>query len=142
MTINLKLKTGGFSMVEMMATVVIVAVCLVLVFRVFSTCARALSETSYSMAALSVLEDKMAKLQLRVVEDGGLRPSSSSDNLTVDNRKIQFNENIVEWMSSAEEAEEIQLCEVELKVSWRTRGRDRKRTLKTFMPAEGRAHEF
>ncbi|MFH1752884.1 MAG: prepilin-type N-terminal cleavage/methylation domain-containing protein [Candidatus Omnitrophota bacterium] len=134
---------NGFSMVELMAAVAIVAVSLILVFRVFFTCSRALSEASYSAAALDVLESKTAELKQASIEGNGLLPSSDSDRIIVGSREIQLDTNISEWGPDIlEEGEPVKLCAVELSASWSVRGRTRRLVSKTFMPLEGYRDEF
>lgn len=138
------IRKKGFSMVELMVTVIIVTVCLMSVFRVFSICVRALGEASYSIAALSVLDGKMSLLKEESVKNGGVLAASFSESIKVDNKRLVFTQDIVEWIVEEDEEEELEvkLCSVKLDVKWQSRGRERRLTLNTFLPIEGCAYEF
>ena len=142
---------AGFSMVELMITVVIVSVCLIMALRVFSISAAALSEAHNSMFALNVLQDKMDELQEKAILEDGVETSSFSEDIVVNNRNLSFTQEITQWkrllleeeLEQEEEEEEIDyLCEAELEVSWGIRGKTRGLMVKTFLPSQGFRQEF
>lgn len=140
-------------MIEMMVTVIVVAVCLILVFRVFSQCAKAVSESNANVAALNILKSKMHELQEKAIFENGLDPSSYKEDITINNKKYEFVEEIVEWNESQEISEQeedgeetaeeaINLREVDLKVSWRMARQTRTLSIGTLIPAKDYRHEF
>lgn len=142
-------------MIEMMITVVIVAVCLVIVLRVFSVCAIAVSDAYNSSYAVNILREKMDELQVEAVMEDGIGASGLEEDIVAGGREFTFIQEITDWEKEAEAvpaSEEIEeetdeeegtgLREVSLKVSWGTSVRQKSLAMKTILPARGSGHEF
>ena len=71
----------GFSLVEIMITVVIIGVCLVMALRVFSFCAAAVSEAYNSTHAVNILQTKIDELEEQVILAGGAEVSSFTEDI-------------------------------------------------------------
>ena len=142
-----------------MVTVVVVATCLTLALRVFSTCAAAVSESYNTNLALNILEEKMAELLIRSISQDGIESSSQSDEISLRKRRFAYYEEIIEWEmpagaeteeesgeepreESEEEEPEITMSQATLRVSWSSGRRPRNLTVSTLLPAKGFAHEF
>lgn len=141
----------GFSMIELMITVVVIAICLILALRAFSVSAAAVSKAYNSMLALNILESKLDKLQEKAILEDGLEPSSSVEDIVVNNRKLTFTEEIIEWERPQEPSEpeeekekklDLNLCQIELEVNWKSVGKARGLTVKTLIPLKGIRHKF
>jgi len=149
-----RLRCNGFSMIEMMVTVVVVAVCLILVFRVFSICAAAVSEARTSIAALNILENQMNLLQEKAIMEDGLDPSSYTENVTVKHKIYELVGEVSEWSDPQETTdteedeesvttdEEIDLRQARISVIWSAAGKARSISVETLIPAKEFRHEF
>jgi hypothetical protein len=138
-------------MIELMATVVLVATCLVAVFRIFSTCAGAISGSSGQLAAVAVLDEKASLLREEAITASGVFPSSDSDLIDTSAGRITYAESVSEWLGivqytepdeNGERDEIVKLCEAELEATWTSRGRQRKLGMKTLLPLQGYWDEF
>jgi len=143
--------TSGFTMVELLITVVIIAVCQTIALRVFSICAATTSEAYNNTIATNVLRDKINMLKEKSILENGVEVSSTSEEIAVGDRKIIFTQNITEKDAPAEEAAEeaegeeaietapgTELCEAELAAEW---GRAKAIRLKAILPLAGSDHE-
>ncbi len=146
---NLSKNISGFSMVEMMVTVVIVAVCLIPIARVFSICSNAISGIVNRSFAIDILQDEFEKIRVESLSQGGVEKNSFHKRIARGNRDIALSCNITPWIIFIEptgldnveiegEVEPIKktsgLCEVVMIASWDTRGKGDSLTLKTFLP--------
>ena len=135
-------------MVELLITVVIVGVCLISILRVFSFCARTVSEAYYNTLALGILQDKMKALRLQAMLDDGVEISTTRENIALNDRDLSFRQDITAWRPKAKseddgsEIKPVRLCEIKLQVSWKAAGRPKSLVLKTFLPIKGLLHEF
>ncbi len=129
-----------------MIAVVVVGVCLVIALRIFSTCAAIVSEAQNRTLALKILQEKMDELQEEAIINDGIEVSCASEEITLNNRKLNFTKDVTIWEPPpAEEEEEeryVSLNEVTLDVKWGARGKTRNIKVKTIIPAKGFRHEF
>ncbi|MFH1309096.1 MAG: prepilin-type N-terminal cleavage/methylation domain-containing protein [Candidatus Omnitrophota bacterium] len=144
-------KNNGFSLVEVMITVVIIGVCMVMALRVFLFCAKAVSSAYNSTCAISIVKDKINELrEIAIVEDG-IGIFKNMESLEKGGRDFEFVQESVIWenpMIDLEADEEIEvdeeiaesstlaLCEVTLEVSWESGKQKRNLTIKTLLPAK------
>ncbi len=136
-------------MVEMMVTVVIVAVCLVTVVRVFAICSKAISDVINRSFAIDTLQEEFEKVRESSLINGGIEKNSFRKTVSRGNRSIQVRCEITPWtilitpeIPDAEDpsaaSEPIKkmsgLCEVMISAIWETRGSADKLSLRTFLP--------
>ena len=144
---------NGFSMIEMMITVVIVSTCLLAIFRVFSICAAALSEAHGNVLAACILRDKMHKIREKSILEDGINVSLSSEEITSGNKKFKYTEDIAEFKEEASQSSEaseekegdeesFNLCRVKLNLTWKIGNKPRVLLLETVLPAKDFRHEF
>jgi hypothetical protein len=141
-------------MIEMMITVVIVAVCLIVALRVFSICSVLVSGAYNDAIAIDILQEKIDELQETAVTADGIGKSSApTEDIVEDGRKLRFSQKIIAWKDPLDEVTEegseeegvekdTGLNEVQLSVNWSVQGRRKGLTLKTLLPAEGYGQEF
>jgi len=96
----------GFSMVEMMITVVIVSVCLVMALRGFSLCAKYVSEAYNTTYASEILQSKMNELKEKAVIEGGINVFAKEEIVFVDDRKFILKQEAFKWEKSEEKDQE------------------------------------
>ncbi|MFH1395029.1 MAG: prepilin-type N-terminal cleavage/methylation domain-containing protein [Candidatus Omnitrophota bacterium] len=146
-----RLTGNGFSLVEIMITVVIIGVCMVMTLRVFSFCAKAVSEAYNSTYAVDILQDKINDLREKAIMEAGITVSSSMESLEKGGRNFEFTQESIIWENPMIDLEEIEgieefeetvesstlsLCEVTLEVSWRSGVQKRNLIIKTLLPAK------
>lgn len=146
-------------MMELMATVVIISVCLVMALRIFSMCASYVSEALNNSVAAEILKDKLNELKEKAVLGNGVDVSSSSESISKGKRSFSYAEEIKPWNElvlededtgtaeaageeAGDEEERNGLCEVDSKIRWKTAGRSREVTVKTLLPIKGFRYEF
>ena len=143
---------SGFSLVEIMITVVILGVCLVMALRVFSFCAAAVSEAYNSTYAVDILQEKIDEVEEQVVLAGGAEFSSCSEEIERGGREFTFTQEISDWIRpiiEIPEASEIEtevaietedlstgLCEALFIVEWGASNRRKNIKVKTMFPAK------
>jgi len=147
-----KFSKKAFSMVEMMVATIIVGVCITLVLRGFSGSAAAISKAHYKMLAVDVLQDRLARLKEKAVMENGIKPGSSRDNIRIGNRSLIYTEAINEWQQpleitetgepKGEAAQKTSLCEVTLRVSWKTMRKGGQLVARTIIPKKGFRDKF
>ncbi|MDP8258020.1 MAG: prepilin-type N-terminal cleavage/methylation domain-containing protein [Candidatus Aadella gelida] len=146
----------GFSMVEMMVTVVIVAVCLVMALRVFSVCSMAVSRSYNTDYAIKALDSVMNDLREKAVLERGLEIGTGQEEFDYKGRIITVSKEIREWESptvkSLIESGSVEiiggiegdlpdfaispLVEVELIAEWGQGIRRDSMTVKTLLPGK------
>ena len=142
----------GFSLVEIMITVVIIGVCLVMALRVFSFCAAAVSDAYNSTLAVNILQTKIDEFEEKVVLAGGAEVSSFTDDIEKGGRQFTFTCEIRDWIrpimeivegeeievSEVSETEDIStsLCEALFMVEWGPSNRKKNIKVKTMFPAK------
>ena len=143
-------------MVEMMITVVIVAVCLVMALRVFSVCAKAVGESYNSLYAVKALDCVMNELREKAITEEGVEIGSSREEFEYDGRVFTVAQEITEWVSPTVEKLLEQgdlevyggmagavpdiavssMVEVELTAEWGHGSRTGKLSVKTLLPGK------
>ena len=103
----------GFSLVEIMITVVIIGVCLVMALRVFSFCAAAVSEAYNSTYAVNILQEKIDEAEEQIVLAGGAEISSRSEDIEKGGRSFTFTQEINDWIRPIIEISEDSEIETE-----------------------------
>ncbi|MCK5450759.1 MAG: prepilin-type N-terminal cleavage/methylation domain-containing protein [Candidatus Omnitrophica bacterium] len=142
----------GFSMVEMMITVVIVAVCLIVALRGFSVCATSVSRAYDTTYAADILENKMDLLREKAIVENGLFPGSSREDLTFRGKKFTVSCDITEVevleesfveeeMLLEQGAPEVVLVNVVVKAVWGRSPGEKKMTVETFLPGKEAEYE-
>jgi len=143
----------GFSMIEMMITVVIIAVCLIVALRVFSICGIVVSGAYNNAIAIDILQKRIDELQETAITSDGIgKSSASAENIVEDGRRLRFSQKITAWKDPLDEVAEegsekgvekdTGLNEVQLSVNWGVHGRRKGLTLKTLLPAKGYGQDF
>ncbi|MFH1836542.1 MAG: prepilin-type N-terminal cleavage/methylation domain-containing protein [Candidatus Omnitrophota bacterium] len=156
------LSKKGFSMVEMMVTVVITAVCLVVALRVFSVCALAISNSYNTSYAVKALDSMMAELREKAISEDGLETGEYEKTFKYGGRSFTVTQTISEWTSSviSDLVEEgtveiygglegalpdltvLPMTEVELRAEWGEGSRKGHMTLKTILPGKKDEYEM
>jgi len=134
-------------MVEMMITVAIVTICLVMVLRVFSVCASAVSNMYNSACAISIIQEKLDELKLKAIIENGIETGSLLENITKEGKKFTFSQEINDWELPIEELLEedeeeveieeepdLELCEAQLIVGWGPDVKRKKFEIRTLFP--------
>jgi len=146
-------------MMELMATVIIISVCLVMALRIFSMCASYVSEAISNSGAAEILKDKLNALYEKSVFQNGIDVSSSSESISRGKSSFSYAQETGFWNELVLEDEETQgaeaapaeteeeeetsgLCEVTSQVRWKTAGRSRGINVKTLLPIKGFRYEF
>lgn len=123
----------AFTFVELMVTVVILAVGLTLIIQGFITAAGALNTTQNHRIALQFLENKMQEIEAAARIDKGVKRENSQGEFSSETRNFTWNLEVV----GVEEAEDLDLSEdlneLTLKVAWTERNSPRDLSLITYM---------
>ena len=123
----------AFTFVELMVTVVILAVGLVLIIQGFVTATGALNTTQNRKAALQFLEAKMQEVEAAERIDDGLKRENSQGEFSSETKNFTWNLEVV----AVEETENLDLSEdlneVTLKVAWTERNSPRDLSLVTYV---------
>ena len=144
---------SGFSMIEMMITVIIVSTCFIAIFRVFSICTATLSEAHSNVLASNILRNKMNGIREKLLLEDGISVTSSEDEIVSGDRKFKYTEDISRFKDEAsqsseisgegEEAEEnLELCRAKLNLTWKIGKKSRALLFETILPAKDFRHEF
>ena len=114
-------------MVELMIAVSILAIGVVMVLRSFLNSASVLDSLDNKLAAAAILEDKINGLQQKAIEEGGLEPGQTNEDMAVGNRNAVFQSEVT---SSPVEG----INEAKLNVSWQEENRYKDETLVVYLP--------
>jgi len=123
----------GFTLVEMMVAVSILAIGIVLISRFFLNTVTVLDSLRNRVAAISLLNVKINDLEEEVLEEGGILPDSAHESVTIGNRDAMFSSEISQLVID-ELGREIN--EVKLKLLWNEGNRTKDEVLVTFLPSE------
>jgi prepilin-type N-terminal cleavage/methylation domain-containing protein len=126
----------GFTLIELMISVVILGVGLVVVIQSFLSSARGLNTTQNYIEALRVAQDKFSELELSSYENKGLLPDLDSKSGAGFLGPREFN-----WVSKVKEITEPdylteKLVEVCVNLNWKERNVSRDVSLATYLPRE------
>jgi prepilin-type N-terminal cleavage/methylation domain-containing protein len=118
---------GGFSLVETLLAVVILAVGITFVLRAFGSSLDALGNSAEYTRALALAEARLWELEAK----GSVAPGTSSGEFTEQDRGFR-------WAVKASDLGDTGLCETQVTVSWDRRGRPRAVSLVTYLKRENR----
>jgi len=123
----------GFSFVELMVTVVILAVGLVSIIQGFITATNAFNTTQNHSVAIQFLEAKMQEIEASAKIDNGIKKGNSQGEFSSGERNFAWSQEVI----SVEKSEDLDLSEdlneVRLKVSWQERNLPRDLSLLTYL---------
>lgn len=120
----------GLSLVELMVAVSILCVGIVLVIRSFLTAMAALEHSQNKISAIHFLEKKMAELEQKAIEEGGIESGSERDRTQINSRPAEWNFQIAP-ITIDEATDEVN--EVMLTVSWKEGNINKDAVLATYL---------
>ena len=144
---------SGFSMVEIMITVIIISTCFLAIFRVFSICTTALSEANSNVFVSTILRNKMNGIREKIIIEDGISATSSEEEITSGDKRFKYTENILRLNETAyepsetleegeEEEETLELCSAKLNLTWKIGRKSRTLLFETILPAKDFSHEL
>jgi prepilin-type N-terminal cleavage/methylation domain-containing protein len=116
---------GGFSLVETLLAVVILAVGLTLVLRSFGSSLDALGNSADYTTGLALVEEKLWALEA----NGSIVPGTYAGEFPEQERSFR-------WEVKASEPTAMGLCETQVTVSWDRKGRPRAISVVTYLKRE------
>lgn len=120
------MKRGGFTFMELLATIVLIAVIMPVAMRSIGLCTRLASQSRRQMEAASLAKAKLTEL----IATGGWQDG---------NQRGRFDDkewDDYEWSMTVKNWTDALVRELELTVSWRSVGRQQGVTLSTLMYPE------
>jgi len=135
-------RSGGFTLVELMVTVSILAVGIVMVLRSFLSISAALDSGNNRIIAMQLLEEKMNALEQKAKEDAGVLLETKEEEVKVGNRDATLKLEIThlntpefEVDESAEEKDKDKekINEVKLTLFWKEAGINKDTILVTYL---------
>ena len=148
-------KNRGFSLIELMVTVVIVSVGLIFVLRAYGYCAQHMANAQNHMRGALIMEDLLRELKGQVLkaEDGAF--SSDSGKVTLDDKEFKWTKEVSAWQipsegslsnlappESDDEAAQNQamehkaIAQIQFNVTWKARGKTNEMSVRTVMIRE------
>jgi type II secretory pathway pseudopilin PulG len=118
-------RTAGFSLVETLLAVFILAVGLTLVLRSFGSSLDALRNAAAYTRGLALVEERLWDLEAT----GSIVPGTYGGQFAEEDRDFR-------WEVQAAEPKETGLCETRVTVSWAQRGRPRAISVVTYVRRE------
>jgi len=115
----------GFSLVETLLAVLILAVGLTLVLRSFGSSLDALKNSAEYTRGLALVEARLWELEAK----GSVAPGTSTGQFAEEDRDFR-------WEVKASELGAMKLCETQVTVSWAQRGRPRAISVVTYLKRE------
>ena len=109
--VMMKRLAQGFILLEVVVSVAILAGGLIFVLRSFTGSLKAMTTSQNYMRACLLLEDKMWELEQAARSEGGIVPGEYDGTLLSGNKSF-------EWHLQVDKLEDINLGEVNLRVSW------------------------
>jgi Tfp pilus assembly protein PilV len=116
---------GGFSLVETLLAVLLLAVGITIVLRSFGSSLDALGNSAEYTTGLALVEAKLWDLEAK----GSIAPGSYTGQFPDEDRRFR-------WEVKAAEVKEVGLCETQVTVSWDRRGRSRAISVVTYLKRE------
>lgn len=129
-------KIKGFSFVELMIAIVVLAVGFVFIIQGFIIASDALNTSQIRFQILPFLEAKMSEIEISADEDSGTTRTSASGDLPLTSRNASWELKIL-GVEEPGDSEEIDLSgdlnEVSLRVSWQERNASRDILVATYL---------
>ena len=124
----------GFTLVEMMIAVTILAVGIVLVLRSLLNAVSTLDYIQDRVTAIAFLENKMNILEETTLKEDGVKAGTVEEEALVGNRKATFISQIETVEMEKLKEDQPKIDKVTLKISWREGGGYKDATLSTYLP--------
>ncbi len=122
---RLPLSQAGFMLIETLLAVVILAVGLTLVVRSFGISDSALGTSADYTKAMGLLEERLWELEVK----GSIAPGVLTGEFSEEDGKFR-------WQVDASELEDLDLCETQVTVSWKRRGKTQTVSIVTYLKKE------
>jgi prepilin-type N-terminal cleavage/methylation domain-containing protein len=122
----------GFTLVELMAAVSILASGIALVVRSFSSIAAALDNCDNRVAAVRFMAAKMAETELREKEEAGVAEAEEENSLQLGNRAAVCINRAAAVDNPQADEEDISLVEDILTVSWKEGNKNKNAVLAAY----------
>ena len=124
-------KKKGFTLVEVMISVVILGVGLTLVANSFMVASRGINSTANNIAALNLAREKLQALEISSLKEG-LLPSVAQEVLKSASKSYNYTQEITEIIGPEDLAKNfVQAC---ASLSWQEQNNTKNVTLSTFLP--------
>jgi len=124
-------KDPGFSLVELMIAVSILSVGIVAVLTSFLNSASLLDSLHNRLAAINFLEGKISDLRQKAIEEDGIEPDSSQEEIALGNRRAEFKLEIQPL--DVEELKDY-INEAKFSLSWQEGNKNKEESLVTYLP--------
>ena len=124
-------KDSGFSLVELMIAVSILSIGIVVVLTSFLNSASLLDSLQNRIMSVNLLEVKISDLRQKAIEEGGVEPDSSQEEIALGNRSATFKLEIQPL--DVEELKDY-INEVKLSLSWQEGNKNKNESLVTYLP--------
>ncbi len=125
-------KRSGFSLVELMIAVSILSIGIVVVLTSFLNSAYLLDSLQNRIMSLNFLDAKISDLRQKAVEEGGVEPDSSQEEIALGNHSATFK---LEIQPLDDEGLKDYINEVKLSLSWQEGTKNKDESLVTYLPA-------
>jgi prepilin-type N-terminal cleavage/methylation domain-containing protein len=116
---------GGFTFIELLATVVLIAIIMPVAMQGISLCTRLAGQSRQQIEAVSLAKTKLTELIVTRDWENG----DQSGDFGADWQNYQWTATLTDWTDST-------MRELDLTVSWLVRGRNRTITLSTLVYPE------
>jgi type II secretion system protein I len=124
---------NGFTLVEMMIAVSILAVGITLVLRSLLSSTAALDSIEGRVAALSFLENSMDALEETALKGGEISAGNHEEETMLGNREAVFKSEVSEADAGASK-DSLGIDEIKLSLCWQEGGRDKDAVLVAYLP--------
>jgi len=123
----------GFTLVEVMISVVILGAGLVLIANSYIVAARGINSTANNIAALNLAQEKLQALEILSLKEG-LSASEIQDVLKSTSKNYDYTQKITEITEPLDLAKNlVQVC---ANLSWKEQNATKNITLSTFLPKQ------
>jgi len=128
-----KMSLTGFTLAELLLSVVILSFGLVGVIGSYLTAANALDSGQNRLRAVELLQGKLTALQKDVIEGDGLSPASSSEEIMLYNRPATYSLEIASDVTDGELDLSKELNSVKLSLAWKERNIEKDVSVFTYL---------
>lgn len=129
----------GFTLVEVMISVVILGFGLAIIIQSFASAIRGLDSCQNYIQSLRFAQDKMNELTLTSLEEKGSSPKIKSGEVKLGNRQFNWQTEISEILKPEYLSKDF--VEVSVNLDWRERGISKNSTLVTYLPKKKEEQE-